>query len=459
MPEHKREEILSAIRDAGVVGAGGAGLPAHVKMRADAAPSATPVDTVLVNGAACEPLLMSDPWLMEQRADELARGLLALLACTGAARGVFCLKSKHAEALAAVSRAARADDRLAVFTLRDFYPAGDEQVLVREALGRTVPERGLPLHVGAVVCNVETLLNVDQALAGAPVTHRYLTVTGEVRRPGVFKAPVGMAAADILAAAGGLTRPDALLVDGGPMMGKVLADAKRPITKTTSGLIALPPDHPVVAKKIMNPERLRRLTTTICCQCTQCTELCPRHLLGHGLHPHKLMRAAAAPFAPESAREALLCSECGLCEKFACPMLLSPREVNAQLKKQLAQLPPPAGQAQKQNAPHPHPFRAERAVPTARLIRRLGLAGYEAHPPYGGELQAERVSIPLKQHIGAPSVPVVTPGARVRQGDVIGDIPAQQPGNPEVMAARVHASIDGVVEAVADGMITISAHG
>ena len=430
-------QIVDNIREAGVVGAGGAGLPTHVK--ADAT-----VDTVLVNGASCEPLLMSDPHLMESDVDTMIRGLEAVMDCTGA---------KHAGAMASVRAAAARDSsgRLEVFELMDFYPAGDEHVLVHEALGRTVPERGIPLQVGAVVSNVETLYNVARALDGIPVTHRYLTVAGEVRRPMVVRVPVGTPVEDVLAFAGGPLISEYRVVDGGPMMGKVLPDASRAVvTKTTSGLLVLPPDHNVVVRKVMEPARVRQITNSVCCQCSRCTDLCPRSLLGHSLHPHKLMRVfASQDLESEIAREALLCSECGLCEKFACPMLVSPREVNAQIKKALMQ----AGiKWESSGTPlETSPFREERRVPTARLLQRLALTEYDTHPGYAGEFSPARVSIPLRQHIGAPAVCVVSAGSRVKCGDLLGEI-------PEIaMGARVHASIDGVVESVADGMITIKA--
>ena len=439
-------QIVDNIREAGVVGAGGAGLPTHVK--ADAT-----VDTVLVNGASCEPLLMSDPHLMESDVDTMIRGLEAVMDSTGANKGNICLKGKHAGAMASVRAAAARDSsgRLEVFELMDFYPAGDEHVLVHEALGRTVPERGLPLQVGAVVSNVETLEHVARALDGIPVTHRYLTVAGEVRRPMVVRVPVGTPVEDVLAFAGGPLISEYRVVDGGPMMGKVLPDASRAVvTKTTSGLLVLPPDHNVVVRKVMEPARVRQITNSVCCQCSRCTDLCPRSLLGHSLHPHKLMRVfASQDLESEIAREALLCSECGLCEKFACPMLVSPREVNAQIKKALMQ----AGIKWESSGPplETSPFREERRVPTARLLQRLALTEYDTHPGYAGEFSPARVSIPLRQHIGAPAVCVVSAGSRVKCGDLLGEIPEK------AMGARVHASIDGVVESVADGMITIKA--
>ncbi|SMF29799.1 4Fe-4S dicluster domain-containing protein [Desulfovibrio gilichinskyi] len=436
-------QVENMIREAGVVGAGGAGLPTHVKANAT-------VDTVLVNGASCEPLLMSDPHLLEAEIDTVIRGLEAILDCTGATKGIVCLKGKHKKAMDSVREAVarNSSGRLEYFELRDFYPAGDEHVLVKEVLGRTVPERGIPLQVGAVVSNVESLLNVAYAMDGIPVTHRYLTVTGEIKNSMVVKVPVGTLVSDVLAFAGGATISDFKVVDGGPMMGRILSDVSRPVTKTTSGLIVLPPDHTVVAGKIMDPERIRRITNTVCCQCSRCTDLCPRNLLGHSLHPHKLMRVLHSQILDtEIAREALLCSECGVCEKFACPMMVSPREVNAQIKKVLMQAGVRWESSDKQL--ESNPFRDSRAVPTARLIQRLNVAKYDTHPAFAGEMFSSMVTIPLGQHIGAPATCVVSVGDRLHKGDLIGEIPEG------AMGARVHASIDGVVESIADAMITI----
>ena len=439
-----KELIVEKIRNAGVVGAGGAGFPTHVKVNAK-------VDTVLVNGASCEPLLMSDPHLMENEIDTVVQGLNAVLDATGASRGVICLKGKHGAAMAAVKAAVAKDDqgRLECFELKDFYPAGDEQVLVREVTGKTIPEAGLPLQVGCVVSNVESLYNVAQAMADQPLIYRYLTVTGEIAEPMVVKVPVGTRVADVLAFAGGPLISDYVVVDGGPMMGRVLTDTDQSVTKTTSGLIVLPPDHPVVARKIMDPARVRRITNTICCQCTQCTDLCPRNLLGHGLHPHKLMRVIpGSELETPSAREALLCSECGICEKFACPMGLSPREVNAQIKasfmKEGIRWEGEGGE------PVNHRFRETRYIPTSRLMQRLKVTGYDTHPglcprPFG----VDGVVIPLKQHIGAPAVCTVAVGDRVSAGDPIGEIPEN------ALGARIHASIDGVVTDTSQGRVTI----
>lgn len=440
------KQIVEKIRNAGVVGAGGAGLPTHIK--ADAA-----VDTVLVNGASCEPLLLSDPHLMETETDTLLKGLETMLDCTGATKGIVCLKSKHAKALEAVKAALskRASGRLDFFELDDFYPAGDEHVLVNEVLGRTVPERGIPLQVGAVVANVETLCNVARAMDDVPVTHRLLTVAGEIRRPMIVKVPVGTPVMDILAFAGGPTVANWKVVDGGPMMGQVLTDVDRAsVKKTTSGLLVLPPEHTVVAGKIMDPAKVRRITNTVCCQCSLCTDLCPRRLLGHSLHPHKLMRVPESQtLASPVAREALLCSECGICEKFACPMLISPREVNAQIKQRLMK----EGLRWESSGtpPAPSPFRKSHHVPSKRLLQRLNLIQYDTHPGYAGEFTPPLLRVSMRQHLGTPANCLVVAGNKVNRGDPIGEIPEN------TMSARIHAGISGTVESVTDGVVTIRA--
>lgn len=436
--------IVDAIRAAGVVGAGGAGLPTHVKADASA-------QTVLVNGASCEPLLMSDPYLMEEQAETMLRGLKAMMDCTGATQGVVCLKGKHGKAMQRVREAVSqyGEGRISAFELGDFYPAGDEQVMVYEVLGKVVPERGIPLQVGAVVNNVESLCNIAHALEGRPVTHRYLTVGGEIARPMVVRVPVGTRVGDVLDFAGGPTIGEYRVVDGGPMMGRVLQDIDQPVTKTTSGLLVLPPHHNVVHRKVMDAAAVQRLTTTICCQCSQCTDLCPRNLLGHSLHPNRLMRVLPGlTLESPGAKEALLCSECGVCEKFACPMGLSPREVNAKLKKELMA----AGVKWEYDgrALVPSRFREDRRIPTRRLVQRLGLAAYDVHPPFAGDFEPTGVRIPLRQHIGAPAVAVVSVGQRVAVGDLIGEIPEK------AMGARVHASIAGEVTSVDNGMVTIN---
>jgi Na+-translocating ferredoxin:NAD+ oxidoreductase RnfC subunit len=436
------KDIVGKVREAGVVGAGGAGFPTHVKINAT-------VERVLANGASCEPLLVSDPYLIEHLADKILRGLRLVMSSTGASRGTVCLKGKHSRAVETMRAAVGLSDEVDLYELSDFYPAGDEQVLVYEVMKRVVPEGGIPLQVGAVVSNVESLVNIADAVDhGRPVTGKYLTVTGEVARPAVVKVPIGISLGEVIDLAGGATIDEFKVVVGGPMMGQVASDLSLPVTKTTSGVIVLPSGHNVVAGKIKDPDRVRRITRISCCQCSRCTDLCPRYLLGHSLYPHKIMRqlGAQAGAAGAITEDALICSECGICEKFACPMMISPREVNAQIKREL--LGKGVKRVPKGDTYRPSDFRNVRKVPTKRLIERLNLVKYDGHLEFlEQKLQVKRVVIPLKQHLGAPALPVVKPGDRVQTGDVIGEIPKDS------LCARVHASMDGVVRSVGESVV------
>lgn len=439
-----REDIVDKVRAAGVVGAGGAGFPTHVKLQFE-------VQQVLGNGASCEPLLAGDPYLMVNQPGPVLDGLLTVMNCTGSEKGTICLKSKHAEVVAVLKD--KVSDigyagRITVFELEDFYPAGDEFILVNEVLGKIVPEGGIPLNVLAVVSNVESLLNISRAMAGLPVTDRYLTVGGEVNQPLICRVPIGTPTHVVIDLAGGPKIPDFRVVMGGPMMGKVLSTGTEPITKTTSGIIVLHPDHNVIRDKSRSLDQMRFIGKSACTQCSRCTDLCPRYLIGHDLKPHRIMRhlAYTPGMTGDILEDALICSECGVCEKFACPMMLSPREINAAVKQKL--LKEGIKREPRSDAYRVSPFNETRKIPIKRLMERLEVAKYDVHPPFGGEeLQVKQVIIPLQQHLGKPAVPIVGMGDRVKKGDLIGEIPEG------ALGARVHASIDGTVAAVDENVV------
>jgi Na+-translocating ferredoxin:NAD+ oxidoreductase RnfC subunit len=159
------------------------------------------------------------------------------------------------------------------------------------------------------------------------------------------------------------------------------------------------------------------------------------------------MRQLGSPsgLSQEIMADALICSECGICEKYACPMMISPREVNAQIKEEL--LKKGVKRSAKQEEYKPSPFRDVRKIPTRRLIERVQIRNYDVHPEFlAVAVMAKEVSIPLKQHVGAPAKPVVKAGDHVRRGDLVGEIPEK------ALGARVHASIDGVVASVDDAV-------
>jgi Na+-translocating ferredoxin:NAD+ oxidoreductase RnfC subunit len=445
------ESIWESVRAAGVVGAGGAGFPTHIKLKAR-------VDTVIANGAECEPLLACDKATMQHFAGRVIRGLNLVREATGAERAVLALKAKDPKVVTTLNRLA-APARVEVFLLDNVYPAGDEQVLVYEVTGRVVPESGIPLDVGCLVDNVVTLTNIARAVDdGEPVVDRLLTIHGEVNRPVSVALPIGTPFARALEIADGVTTEPFVIIEGGPVMGQVVTDLSRVVRKTTSGLIVLSAEHPLVRRKLAQTRFEVSIGRSVCCQCRMCTDLCPRFLLGHEIHPHLVMRSmlhASYVDAPsEQMTNAYLCCDCGVCEIMACPLALSPRKVNMALKAELA----------KAKVPNPHrrheltvrPFRESRLVPMGRLVARVGLTAYAAVTPVydGAAYDVARVRLGLKQHIGAPARPVVSPGERVERGALVGEIP-----DGAAVGARVHASIGGRVVAVTSEEVVIEREG
>src|SRR5580658_4395155 len=203
--------LAQKLRDGGVVGAGGAGFPTYVKAQSQ-------VEFMIANGAECEPLIHKDAELMRHFPAEILAGMTAMMDATGARSGKFGIKTKNAESLHALE-ANLQDKRIEFVQLGDFYPSGDEYELVYTATGRLIPPAGIPLQVGCVVNNVETLYNVHRALNGRPVTEKFLSVCGAVREPKSFWAPVGMSFRELIAAAGGATISDFGVFISGLMMG------------------------------------------------------------------------------------------------------------------------------------------------------------------------------------------------------------------------------------------------
>lgn len=435
-------QISERIRAAGVVGAGGAGFPAHVKANAS-------VEFIIANGAECEPLLHKDFELMRHYPERVVDGVKLLLEATGATTGIIGIKEKNKSAIEALT-AAIDDPRIKLHTLGDFYPSGDEYILVYEATGRLIPPQGLPLHVGIVVNNVETLYNISAAAEGKPVIEKFITVSGAVANPITFVAPVGLSYRDAIAVAGGASVDSFAVFVSGIMMGKLEFDLDLPITKTCAGLIVLPLDHTLVQRKSQPIEAMHRIGKSACDQCSYCTELCPRYTLGYDVQPHKVMRSLSFTATGEDIwnQYAQLCCGCGLCTLYACPEYLFPKEAcdkgRQDLKTKGIKWDGPAEVT-------PHPMYEYRRTPLRQLILRLGIDEYDRPTPFQKvDCRPASVSIPVSQHIGAPAQPVVSVGQSVARGELIADIPSEELG------ARLHSSIGGVVRAVGDNIVVAS---
>lgn len=442
--EYMGNKLLELVKNAGVIGAGGAGFPTHVKLDADA-------EYIIVNGAECEPLLRVDQQLIALKTKEILKALDQIVKETSAKKGIIALKEKYKESIRSLNKYIDQYDNLEIFKLGNFYPAGDEQVTVYEVLKRIVPEGGIPLGVDVIVINVETLLNVGNALKEIPVTEKYLTVTGGVKTPVTVKVPIGISIKEAIDLAGGAIYDEFVVIDGGPMMGRIVGNVEEAITKTTKGLIVLPKEHPLIISKGKSIEGMLKEARTACCHCSLCTEVCPRNLLGHKLNPDKIMRMASYSSTCDSKTsitEAFLCCECGLCEQ-ACIMGLQPWKLNKLLKSQMSN-----NGIRNTNLKRPtetNPFRDYRKFPVKKLIARLGIEKYDVDAPLIENITKEFKSVVInrKQHIGASSVPIIKKGDRVVKGQLILDIPENNLG------AKIHSSIDGTVEEIKDNYVVI----
>ena len=430
------------LKEMGVVGAGGAGFPAYVKAQSR-------VEFVIANGAECEPLIHKDAELMEHFAPEILAGMRVMMDATGAAQGKFGIKSKNVHAIEAVS-ATLDSQPVEMVLLGDFYPSGDEYELVYTATGRLIPAAGIPLQVGCVVNNVETLLNVHLAEQDKPVTEKFISVVGAVREPKSFWAPVGTSFRDLLATAGGPAIDDFGLFVSGIMMGTLTFDLDDVVTKTTGGLIVLPRDHYLIERKSRPAQSMARIGKSACDQCSYCTEFCPRYLLGYEVMPHKVMRSLGFTLtgAQNWNQWGQLCCACGLCTLYACPEDLYPKEACDQAKIDLKA----AGiQFVQQRPVEVHPMKEYRRVPLSMLRKRLKVEEYEREAPFSKERpEPAKVRIRLAQHAGVPAAATVSPGERVRCGDAVGKVPDDKLG------AWVHASIDGTVSAVTGEYVEIT---
>jgi len=424
-----------------VVGAGGGGFPTHVKLSAKA-------DTVIANGAECEPLLHKDAVVMEQEAGAVVAGVELAMGAVGAEDGVVAIKAKNRHAVEAIEKASHGS-RVRVALLGDYYPAGDEYELVHAVTGRLIPPTGIPIQVGVVVCNVETLVNIVAAQKGEPVTHKTLTVAGAVGRPMTLKVPIGVTYRELAQIAGGLTTEDPLLNIGGLMMGETTDDLDRPVTKTATGVVFLPRQHHIMERKLKPAAARSGIGKSACDQCRYCTEFCPRYLLGYAVEPHQVMRSLAftATGAEYWNHWAALCCACGLCTLYACPEELFPKEACDDAKAQMRR---GGTRWSGSTEVRVHPIHDGRRVPIKSLVRKLHVQAYDLPAPFEAvPIRPERLRLPLRQSAGAPNEPVVKPGDTVHAGQPLGRVPAK------ALGAVLHAPLAGRVKSVTETEIEL----
>ena len=432
-------ELKELMKEAGIVGAGGAGFPSYAKL-ADGA------DTLVINGAECEPLLYTDFVILQKEMPLVLLGIQSVLDQAKIPQALLCVKEHTAKRLR-LKDGTKLADRIILKTLPDVYPMGDEISLIYEATGRVVRPGNLPITAGVIVFNVETMHDLGLLLKRSePVTKKWVTIAGDVPQAVVVRVPIGTPISELFER-NSIEIPEGYVVlDGGPSMGKIIDPESAVITKTTKGLLILPENCEAVMTKLIDGDKSIARAETACCQCTRCTDMCPRALLGYPLEPHKMVRTAksAVSIMPEMVISATLCCGCGICESLACSQGISPRAVINEYKGLLAKNKLRyVGKADVD----PLPEREYRMVPSERWASILGIAKFDKVGKYIGEqTDFTRAEILLRQHIGAPSVPCVADGDVVAAGDKIAQA-------AEGLSLPQYASIGGKVSVYTDRII------
>ncbi len=296
-----RDEIVSIVKEAGIVGLGGAGFPTSVKL---APKNIDKIDYFLVNGAECEPYLTSDYRIMLEQPEKIIGGLKVVLSIFPKAKGRICIEDNKPEAIRVMTEKARGESNIEVVSLKTKYPQGGERQLIYAVTGRKINSGILPADAGCVVDNAATLLAIYEAVCESkPLTSRILTLTGDaMKNPGNFRVPTGMNYQEIVDQAGGFKTEPEKLICGGPMMGIPLFKLDIPVAKNSSSILA------------MSKDQVSHAPTTACISCGRCVSACPENLM-----PTMLFKAALAKdTARFTALEGMECLECGACA-YVCP--------------------------------------------------------------------------------------------------------------------------------------------
>lgn len=439
------DKLQQAVFNAGIVGAGGAGFPTHKKL-------AQGVKQIVVNAAECEPLMMVDHHVLAKHFKSVVETLGMLIEVLGAEEAIIGIKGKNMHLLDKKICDKIAGTNIKIHEIPDIYPAGDEVVLVYETTGKIIPEGSIPLMVGVIVLNAETVYNIYSAIKkGEKVTAKYVSIGGDVDRDIVVKAPIGMKISELLSVCGYKNLDGKAVINGGPMMGKLVDLDTDVVTKTTKGVLVFPETHSVIQRRRMPMSMTLRRASAACCNCTMCSDMCPRYLLGYNIRVDKTLRAASHSEITdaESFTQAALCCGCGICTVIGCQQMLDPQKISMEVKGELAKQG-----FRRQNNIAPKEVRKERAgrlVPSSVLIDKLGIRRYvkDEVTRENTSFNPKTVYIPLSQHVGKPASPVVKKGDSVMMGDVVAVTSA------DALGTTMHASISGKVKDVTDRFVVI----
>lgn len=301
LEEMTREEVVNLIKEAGVVGMGGAGFPTFIKMSPK---EPDKIDYIIANCAECEPYLTSDYRRMLETPELLIDGMRVILSIFPKAQGIFAIEDNKPDCVKLLKELTKDEDRMSVKAIKTKYPQGAERMLIYAVTGRAINSDMLPADAGCIVDNVDTIVAINQAVReGKPLMHRIVTVTGDaIADPRNFIVRIGTNYAELVEEAGGFKKDPVKIVSGGPMMGFGIFDLNVPTTKTASALLCLTTDD------------VSAMEPTACINCGRCSEACPERLLPGRLSTYAV-HGDAESFVKENGME---CCECGCCS-YVCP--------------------------------------------------------------------------------------------------------------------------------------------
>ena len=296
-----KEEIRNIVKEAGIVGLGGAGFPTHVKLTPK---DESAIDTIIVNGAECEPYLTSDYRMMLEEPLSIIKGLNVILQLFDNAKGVIGIENNKPDAIQKMTELVKDEPRITVCPLLTKYPQGGERSLIYAVTGRKINSSMLPADAGCIVDNVDTVISIYNAVCKTtPLIRRIITVTGDaIANPQNYSVRTGTSYKELLEASGGFKTEPEKIISGGPMMGQALFNLEIPVTKTSSALTAMTKDEVAIH------------APSACIRCGRCVSVCPSHVV-----PQMMMDAAErSDIERFTALNGMECCECGCCT-YVCP--------------------------------------------------------------------------------------------------------------------------------------------